>query len=72
MSRLKISCLSIDCPERTGGVCRYDPRTPIKPEVRQVLRNMLMDYSRKVYQTDEIIDGFIEIIRNETSKNLQG
>lgn len=28
MSVLKISCLSIDCPERTGGICRYDPRTP--------------------------------------------
>lgn len=29
MSELKISCLSIDCPERTGGICRWDPRTPI-------------------------------------------
>lgn len=27
MSELKISCLSIDCPERQGGICRYDPRT---------------------------------------------
>ena len=28
MSELKISCLSIDCPERDGGICRFDPRTP--------------------------------------------
>lgn len=28
MNNLKISCLSIDCPERTGGICQYDPRTP--------------------------------------------
>ena len=66
-NKLKISCLNIHCPERDGGQCMYDPRSPYTKQQQEVstvwerVQEVIDEFGHDPTQCLEILEEYAQL-----------
>lgn len=66
MGEFKISCLSVDCPERTGGQCQWDPRGRNRT-IFQVLENKPVNADGSINVTEQELERYMDALGGDTA-----